>query len=35
MNGKIIEINEEKVKVHLGNFVRETEDGEIRLAEPQ
>ena len=21
MNGKIIEINEEKVKVHLGNFV--------------
>jgi len=24
MNGKIIEINVEKVKVHLGNFVRET-----------
>jgi len=24
MNGKFIEINEEKVKDHLGNFVRET-----------
>ena len=23
MNGKIIEINEEKVKDHLGNFIRE------------
>jgi len=24
MTGRIIEINEEKVKDHLGNFVRET-----------
>jgi len=35
MNGEIIEINEEKVKVHLGDFVRETASRKPLRAMPE
>ena len=31
MTGKIIEINEEKIKQHLGEFVRETVEETLRV----
>jgi len=35
VNGEIIEINEEKVKVHLGDFVRETASRKLLRAMPE